>query len=117
MPAALVDRILGRRKVRIGQGADGDGHETPLVTLGGMIQAGPADRAEAEPEPGSLVASPDIVGGLPRHLVAGGKCGERGKDAARPALAGQAVADPHAERLPFTSMHNWPQNRKPFGNP
>src|SRR5690606_16787745 len=58
-----------------------------------------ADRAEAEPEACALVASADILGGAAGHPVGRGEGGERGKDAAGAALAGEAVAEADSARL------------------
>ena len=62
MPAAVVDRIPRRRKIRVGEAAHRDRDMRLLVALLGVEQVRAADRAEAEREPGALVANANIFG-------------------------------------------------------
>ena len=60
-----------------------------LLTLLGVEHVGPADRAEPESEPGSLVADPYVFGCRAEDLVRGREAGQRRKDAAGPPLTGE----------------------------
>ncbi len=62
MPAAVVDRNLRRRKARVGKRANGDAHGRVLVAFLGVEHGRSANRAEAEPESGALVAGADVLG-------------------------------------------------------
>jgi len=98
VPAAVIDRIPGRRKARVGEGPYGDGHRL-FATLFGVEQVCPADRAESKPELGALVANAHILGCGAGNLMGSGEGGECGKHTARPALTGEAVANADPERF------------------
>ena len=97
MPATVIDGILGWRKARIGEGAYGDGHGRLFVTLFGVEYSCAADGAEAELELGSLVTNANVLSCGANNLIGCGEAGQRGKDAARPTLTGEAVANADAE--------------------
>jgi hypothetical protein len=101
MSAAIVDGILRRREARIGKTADGDRYISLLKTFFCVKQVRAANRAEAKPEFGALVAGADIVRGSTRHLVRNRETRERRKDAACAALAGQTMADTDAAEFAF----------------
>jgi hypothetical protein len=81
MPAAVVDRDAGRRKVGIGEGADAD--RPLLVAFLGVEDRGSADGAEAEPEAGALVAGAKVFGRDAGDLVGRGGSAESRSSAAR----------------------------------
>ena len=97
MSATVVDGILRWREARVGEGAHGDTHRRLFLTFFGVEHGGPADRAEPEPEPGSLVTNANVLSCRARDLIRCGEGGQRGKDTARPTLTGEAVANPDAE--------------------
>jgi hypothetical protein len=69
------------------------------MTFFGVEHGRPADRAEPEPELASLVANANVLGCCAKDLVRCGEAGKGCKDAARPALTGEAVANADAERF------------------
>ena len=99
MPAAVVDRILRRRKLGIGKRADRNADEGLLAAFLGVEQRGAADRAEAEREAAAMVADAHVFGRGAGDLVWCGVTGQRGEHAAGAALAGEAMADADAARL------------------
>src|SRR5688572_22079525 len=101
VPAAVMDRDLRRGETRVGEGAHRDADRGLLVTLFGVEERRPADRAEPERESGSLIAHTRKLGGSARDSVRGGEAGQGRKDDSGSALAGQAVADADPDRLPL----------------
>ena len=97
MPAAIVDGHLGRREAGVGKRADGDA-DAPAYPFFGVEQIGAADRAEAENEPGPLIAGADILGSRANDLVGSGKAGQGSEHAAGSLLASKAVAESDAGR-------------------
>jgi hypothetical protein len=101
MSAAVVDRIARRRKSRVGEGAHGDAHSRLFVPFLGVEHGRPADRAEPEREPGSLITDAHVLGCTAGGLVGGGKAGQRRKDTSGATLTGEAVANADSEWLPL----------------
>ena len=58
-----------------------------------------ANGAKAKPELGTLIAGSDVLCGLAEDLVRTSETGECREDAARPLLAGQAMADADVTRI------------------
>jgi hypothetical protein len=98
MPAAVIDRNSGRRKIRVRECSHGDAHSVRIAIFR-MKQRGPAHRTEPEDEPRALITDASVLGRLTLNLVWSGESGERGKDAACSALARKAVADANTQRL------------------
>jgi len=99
MPATVVDRILRRRKARVGEGSDSYANRRLFVTLFGVKHGCSADRTEPESEFGSLVTYANVLGGSANDLVGSGEAGERCKDAAGSTLTREAVTDSDAPWL------------------
>ena len=99
--AAVVDGILRRREVGVGEAADRHRHIAVLDADLGVEQVGAADRAEAEPVLGAGVAGAQIFGGLAGNGVGQVEGRQRRKDAAGPPLALEAMADTHPCRITF----------------
>ena len=97
MSATVIDRILRWRKAWIGEGAHGDSHGGLFVTFFGVEHGCPADRAEPELEPGSLVTNAKVLSCGAKDLIGCGEAGQRCKDTARPTLTGEAVANADSE--------------------
>jgi hypothetical protein len=97
MSAAVIDRIFRRGEARVSEGADGDGHRRLFPPLFGMEHGCPADGAEAEREPGALVADAKVLGCRAEDSVRGCEAGQSCEDAAGSTLAGQAVTNPYSE--------------------
>jgi len=93
MPAAVVDRNLRRRKARVGKRANGDAHGRVLVAFLGVEHGRSANRAEAEPESGALVAGADVLGCGAMDRVGRCEAGERRKHTTRLALTGEAMTN------------------------
>jgi hypothetical protein len=68
-----------------------------FVTFFGVEHGCPADRAESELEPGSLVADANVLGCGAENLIGSGEAGQRRENAACPTLTGEAVANANAE--------------------
>src|SRR2546421_2828962 len=99
MPAAVVDRVLGRGKAGVGEGSHGHGHPGAFMTLFRVEHGSAADRAEAESEFAALIANADVLGRSAGDLIGSGEASQRGKDTARSSLARKAVAHADAARL------------------
>ena len=100
MPAAVVNRNSGSRKLRIGERSHGNTHG--LVVAHFAVKDGrAAHRAEPEQELRSLIADAQILGGVTVHFERRREAREGGKDAARATLASEAIADADAARLAF----------------
>ena len=91
MPAAVVDRILRRWKVRISKRTHGDAHRL-IVPFFGVEDGSPTDRAEPEYELGSLIADTDVFGGGTEDFERSREAGQCCEDTAGPLLAGEAMA-------------------------
>jgi len=88
MSAAIIDRILRRRKAWVGKGAHGDAHRRLFLTLFGVENCCPADRAEPECELGSLIPDTNVFGGGTEDFERSGETGQCREDTAGPLLAG-----------------------------
>lgn len=97
MSATVIDRILRWRKAWVREGAHGDVHRRSFAAFFGMEHGCPADRAEPEPELGSLVTDANILSCGAKDLIGCGEAGQRGEDTARPTLTGKAVANADSE--------------------
>src|SRR6185437_10557465 len=97
--AAVVDGDLRRREGRVSERADRDPDRAVLEAFLGVEEIGPADRAEAEPEPRALIAGAHVLAGPAAHLVGRREACQRCEHAAGAPLALEAVADADAERL------------------
>ena len=97
--AGVVDRILRRRKARIGESSDRDGDTRGILAFFGVEYGRPADGAEPEAESGAGVAGSDILGGDTGNAVGAGETGKGGEDAAGPTLARQTVTDADSDGL------------------
>jgi hypothetical protein len=97
MSATVVDRIFGRRKAWVGEGAHGDTHRRLFVTFFAVEHGCPADRAEPELELGSLVTNANVLSRGAEDPVGCGEGGQRCKDTAGPTLTGEAVANADSE--------------------
>lgn len=67
------------------------------MTFFGVEHGCPADRAEPELEPGSLVTNAKVLSCGAKDLIGCGEAGQRCKDTARPTLTGEAVANADSE--------------------
>jgi len=97
---AIVDRDPWRRKARVGKRTHGDAHGF-LVTLFSVEDVGPADWAEPELEPGTLIAGADVFGGGTEDFERSRKARQCCEDTAGPLLAGEAVANANASWFAF----------------
>src|SRR5690606_29783921 len=79
--------------------ANGDAHGRVLIAFLGVEHGRAADGAEAEPEPGALVAGAHVLGCGAMDRGGRGEAGERRKHTARPALTGEAMTHADAPRL------------------
>lgn len=93
MLAAVVNRIPRRRKIRIAEGADGNGDGSVFISLLGMENRRSTDGAEAEPEFCAPIAGANIFRCRAMNPVGRRETGESGKDASGAALTGKAVTD------------------------
>ena len=100
VPAAVVDGEARRWKVRVSERTHGNAHRAVVAFLS-VKDGGSTDRAEPEPEPGSLIPNADVLGGGAGDRVRGREAGQRSKDAACSLLAGEAVANADDSRLAF----------------
>lgn len=100
MTATVIDRNLWGRKIRVRECSYGHAHGVRIAIFR-VKQGGPANGAEPEDEPGTLVANARVLGRSTMNFVWCGESGKRGEDAACSALTGQAMADADTSRLTF----------------
>jgi hypothetical protein len=97
---AIVDRDPRRWEVRVGKRTYGDAHGF-FVSLFGVEDVGPADRAEPEPESGTLIADADVLCGRAKDLERSSEACQRSEDTAGPLLTREAVAEANSPRSAF----------------
>jgi hypothetical protein len=95
-----VDGNSRRWKVRISERTHGDAHRLTVAVFG-VEDGSPANRAEPEYEPGSLIPDANIFGGGTEDFERCREAGQRREDTAGPLLAGEAVANANASWLAF----------------
>ena len=66
MHSLFVDRDSLSRKLRLAEGTDRNGNEF-FSAFGGVVDRGPAVRAEVECGPTAFIANPHVRTGLPVH--------------------------------------------------
>jgi hypothetical protein len=71
------------------------------VTFFGVKDVSPANRAEPESEPGSLIPDANVFRGGTEDFERSGKAGQGREDAAGSSLAGEAVANANSSGLAF----------------
>jgi hypothetical protein len=100
MTATVINRNLWRRKIRVSECSYGHAHGLRIAIFR-VKQGGPANGAEPEDEPGTLIANARVLGRSTMNFVGCGESGKRSEHAAGSALAGQAMAYADASRLTF----------------
>ena len=95
MPTAVVDGILRRWKVRVSKRTHGDAYRL-IVTVFGVEDRSPTDRAEPEDELGSLIPDTNVFGRGTEDLERSREAGQCCEDTAGPLLAGEAVANAYS---------------------
>ncbi|GLR14359.1 hypothetical protein GCM10007907_31490 [Chitinimonas prasina] len=97
--ALLIDGDTRRREARIGECPYGNG-EVRIQPAQLVVDRSTAMGAKVEPDLRAFIPDPHILGrGACKHYLLATESGLLAKDAARPALAGQAVADGDAHRF------------------
>ncbi len=99
MAATVVNRGLGRWEIRVCKAADGDADRAVLKSLLCMKQVGAADRAEPKSKTRAVISGADVLRSMARHHIGRRKGRQRGEDATRAALTGQAMANADTARL------------------
>ena len=92
MTAAVVHRNLWRRKTRIRESSDSHAHSLRIAVFR-VKQSGPANGTKPEDKASALITDSRVLGRSTVNLVGRRESGQRGKDTAGAALAGQAMAD------------------------
>ncbi len=100
MPTAVVDGILRWWKVRVSKRTHGDAYRL-IVTVFGVEDGSPTDRAEPEDELGSLIPDTNVFGRGTEDFEWSREAGQCCEDTARPLLAGEAVANANSLWLAF----------------
>ena len=90
----LVDRVYGRRELRIAERTHSDENHVVLTAFLGVIQMCSAGRAEAKGEFRPLIAAPDILLRLTGNGVRWLEGRKRRENASRALLAIEAMANP-----------------------
>ena len=101
MSPTVVNGMPRRRKIRVGESADGDADGDLLAPRFGVKHGCPTARAEPEGEDGAVVADAHVLACRAGDLIGGSEARRRRKDAARPPLAGKAVTNADPQRLPL----------------
>lgn len=97
--ALLIDRDTGRGEARIGECPYGNG-KVSIQPTQLVVDRGAAVGAKVESDMRAFIPDPHILGrGACKHYLLAKESGLLAKDTARPALAGQAVADGDAHRF------------------
>jgi hypothetical protein len=97
---AVVDRNARRWKVRVSKRTYGYAHRL-IVTVFGMEDSSPANRAEPEYELGSFIPDSNVLGGGTEDFERSGEARQCCKDTAGPLLAGEAVANANSSWFAF----------------
>ena len=92
MPAGVVNGKARHRETRVGKCPHGYANAVGFAFFG-VVEGRSAHRAETEPEPAPLVADAHVLGGLAKDLAGSREACQRCKDAPRPQLTGETVAD------------------------
>jgi len=100
MPAASVKRPLWRRQVGISERAHGD-PDGLIVTMLGVEHGRSASGTKAEREACPLISDAHVLRGSAEDLVWRREARKCRKDAARPALTCEAMANPDASGFTF----------------
>lgn len=99
MTATVIHRVLRWWKTRISKRANRNRYPLVFVPLLGVEHGGSADRAEPEPELGSLISGAHVLRRVAGDFVRRQEASQRCEHTSRAALAGQAVAHTNALRL------------------
>ena len=100
VPTAVVDGNARRWKVRVSERANGNAHRL-IVTVFGVEDGSPTNRAEPEYKLGSLIPDANIFGDGTEDFERSGEARQCCEDTAGPLLAGEAVAEADSSRLTF----------------
>lgn len=96
MSSAFINGILRRRKVWVGERANRDSNPRLFMTFLRVKDIRPADRAEPELEPGSVVPCAYILGGNAENLIRCRKSCKGCKHTPCTTLAREAVTNTHS---------------------
>jgi hypothetical protein len=97
---AIVDGNSRRWKAGVSERTNGNAHRL-IVAFFRVENRRPTDWAEPEYELGSPIPDTSVFSGRSEDHVVTGESGQRRENAARPLLAGQAVANANASWLTF----------------
>ena len=100
VPTAVVDGNSRRWKARVSECTYGDAHGL-IVTVFGVEDGSPTNRAEPEYELGSLIPDANVFGGGTKDFERSREAGQCCEDTAGPLLAGEAVANADASWFAF----------------
>jgi len=95
MSATVVNRNLRHSEIRVCKRPNGNAHRR-IVTVFRMKDSRPADRAEPEYKPASLISGTNVFGSGSGDLVGGGEARQCCEDTARSLLAREAMANSNA---------------------